>query len=90
MGISFLFSFADFKMIMDGTSRVSQWIEIYIGDMGSIPGLGRFHMPQELLSPLAATTVAQPPGAHAPQGDGHCNEKLMPRKEDTHPPPAAT
>ena len=58
-----------------------------IGDMSSIPGTGRLHMPQQLLSPLAATSAAQPPGACAPQGEGRCTEKLRHCKEDTHPLP---
>ena len=45
-----------------------------LGDMGLIPGLGRFHMLQsnkahvpQLLSPRAATTEAREPRACAPQ-----------------------
>ena len=44
------------------------------GDMGSIPGPGRFHMPRssqghvpQLLSPRAATTEAHVPRAYARQ-----------------------
>ena len=44
------------------------------GDMGLIPGPGRFHMPRsnyarapQLLSPHAATAEARAPRAHAPQ-----------------------
>ena len=45
-----------------------------VGDIGSIPGMGRFHMPwatnicvPQLLSPSAATTKAPMPRACAPQ-----------------------
>ena len=44
------------------------------GDTGSIPGLGRSHMPQsneacvpQLLSPYSTTTEAHPPRSCAPQ-----------------------
>ena len=47
-------------------------------DMGSIPGLGRFHMPLGQLSLRATTTEAGVPGACAPQ-----LEKLLQRSPCT-------
>ena len=57
------------------------------GDMGSIPGPGRSHMPQsnkarepQLLSSRATTTEV--PRAPAPQQENHCNEKPTHRNEE--------
>ena len=60
------------------------------GDTGSIPGLGRSHMPQsnqarapQLLSPCAATTKARAPRARAlqqqkpPQGEACAQQQRV-------------
>ena len=54
--------------------RVDRNPPVNAGDTGSIPGLGRFHMPRsneafapQLLSLHAATTEAHEPRAYAPQ-----------------------
>ena len=41
------------------------------GDMDSIPGLGRSHMP-----PCATTTEAHAPTVRSPEDRSHCSEKL--------------
>ena len=51
------------------------------GDMGSSPGLERFHMPQKQLSPRATTTE---PARLEPtlNKKSHCNEKLAHLNEE--------
>ena len=44
----------------------SGWDSANAGDMGLIPGMGRFHMLRQL-SPCTTTAEAQGPRAHAPQ-----------------------
>ena len=63
--------------IVNGASLVTQWLRICLpvrGDRGSIPGLGRSHMPRsnkarvpQLLSLRATTAEARAPRARALQ-----------------------
>ena len=64
-----------------------QWVRIHLlgGDVGTIPGLGRFHLPQgsgahtpQLPGPSAATAQVRALGARALQRAAHPGEARAP------------